>query len=390
MTAWGFVDVASPAFWAFVAFSVLIVNVIADEAWRRRARALLNVGFVMLVVGWTLGLYVVMGLVLFYTMTRPSVLGLRARIAVTGLSLATLFLLHKLSPQPLAEWSLLKQALVGVGFSYVALRSVEVLRAAAARDLVGIELADTINYLIPFHMLTAGPIQAFADFRRYRTHFPQVDRDAAFEGVERIARGLFKKFVLADGVVKILFLTGFESQGLYWLLEVQFYCLYVYLDFSAYTDIAVGVGRLLGVPTPENFRNPLAARNIIVFWERWHISLSQFVRRNVFIPIQLAGMRRTQGHFHLAVAAVAFTVAFLLVGLWHEISWRFAAWGGLHALALIVCSLYRSALAARLSREGFASYMAHPLPRAIATVLTFEFVAFSLFLVARPMAALAR
>ncbi len=100
---------------------------------------------------------------------------------------------------------------------------------------------------------------------------------------DRIASGLFKKYVLAN-LIKRLFLTDYRSAGLYVLLEVQLTFIWLYLDFSAYSDVAVGVGRLMGVATPENFNRPYLARNIIEFWERWHISLSQFIRRNIFIP----------------------------------------------------------------------------------------------------------
>ena len=85
---------------------------------------------------------------------------------------------------------------------------------------------------------------------------------------------------------------------------MQLNYLWLYLDFSAYSDIAVGVGRLMGVATPENFNRPYLARNMIDFWERWHISLSLFIRRNMFIPIQLALMRRTDGRRPLLVASV--------------------------------------------------------------------------------------
>jgi D-alanyl-lipoteichoic acid acyltransferase DltB (MBOAT superfamily) len=195
---------------------------------------------------------------------------------------------------------------------------------------------------------------------------------------------LFKKFVIAQAVHAVL-LTGFAARGPYLLVEVQAYYVWVYLDFSAYSDIAVGVGRLLGRATPENFANPLAARNITEFWERWHISLSQFVRRNVFIPIQLALGRRSDGAHPLANACVAIAIAFVLVGLWHGISVRFLAWGALHALGLIATHIYRHVLLARLGRKGVKAYLARPAIRAIATLLTFEFIAFSLALVVYPL-----
>ena len=134
-----------------------------------------------------------------------------------------------------------------------------------------------------------------------------------------------KKYVLAHGI-ELLLLTGFRAKGWYTPVEVQFNHLWLYLDFSAYSDLAVGVGRLMGVATPENFDRPLLARNLVQYWERWHISLSQFIRRNIFTPVQLAMVRRSEGQSPLRAASVAFTVSFLLCGLWHAVSFRWLGW----------------------------------------------------------------
>jgi alginate O-acetyltransferase complex protein AlgI len=192
--------------------------------------------------------------------------------------------------------------------------------------------------------------------------------------MERIASGLFKKFVLA-GYLDRMFLTGFQARGPYFFLEVQLNFLWLYLDFSAYSDVAVGLGRLLGVETPENFRKPYLARNVIEFWERWHISLSMFIRRHLFIPAQMELMRRTSGRWPLWAASLAFTVSFLLCGLWHGVSWPWFAWGCVQSAGLIVCNLYRAALTRRLGRKGVNAYLANPWIRALAIFLTFEFAA---------------
>ena len=123
-------------------------------------------------------------------------------------------------------------------------------------------------------MLAAGPIQSYDDFAA-QPALPSALRPVeALAAFERIAAGLFKKYVVANLVLQ-LFLTDYRSAGPYVLLEAQLTYIWLYLDFSAYSDMAVGVGRLLGVATPENFNRPYLARNVIDFWERWHISLSR-------------------------------------------------------------------------------------------------------------------
>jgi D-alanyl-lipoteichoic acid acyltransferase DltB (MBOAT superfamily) len=165
---------------------------------------------------------------------------------------------------------------------------------------------------------------------------------------------------------------------------MQLNYLWLYLDFSAYSDIAVGIGRLIGVPAPENFNRPYLARNMIEFWERWHISLSQFIRRNVFIPIQMTLMRRSEGEHPLLISSFAFTVAFLLCGLWHSIGWVWLAWGLFQAAGLIVCSLSRHVLIKRLGRKGYNRYLANPWIRLVAIAVTFEFAALAVAIVTYP------
>jgi D-alanyl-lipoteichoic acid acyltransferase DltB (MBOAT superfamily) len=192
--------------------------------------------------------------------------------------------------------------------------------------------------------------------------------------LERIALGLFKKFILANYIDRI-FLTGFQAPMPYFLFEVQMNYIWLFFDFSAYSDVAVGLGMLMGVATPENFNRPYLARNVIEYWERWHISLSQFIRRNLFIPIQLALMRYTEGRAPLTAASIAFTASFLLCGLWHSVSWPWLAWGVCQAAGLVACNYYKYALQKRLGRKGVKEYLANRWIKVAAIVLTFEFAA---------------
>lgn len=383
-----FNDVAGPWFWAFVALAVALLSVAAGRPRSNLVLTLLNLGFCLMLVGGRATAVLLLALVAVHGACRlrshrGQVAGMV--VVVSGLLLA--FLANKVQLAGFGVSDGARAALAAIGMSYIALRVIEYLRAGTQGLTRDLALTETINYLIPFHMLAAGPIQSFADFKRQPMPRPSLSSEEALQAFERIARGLFKKFVLANGLIETVFLTGFQSEGAYFWLEVQMYYLYIYLDFSAYTDIAVGIGRLLGVATPENFNRPLTARNIVVFWERWHMSLSQFIRRNLFIPIQLAGMRWTRGRHARLVSSVAFGVAFLLCGLWHGISWRFALWGAGHALALIVCNLYRDGLVALMGRKRAAAFSDRPVVRLAATLLTFEFVALSLAFIVHPATA---
>lgn len=382
-----FNDVAAPSFWLFAFLVVGVLSLAAAGRWFKWTLAVVNIGFVVLVVGVQATGFLVLAAGLLHLACRP---GPRWRqwmgLGTCGVLASAAFLVHKLPDVPEA-WAPAKAVFAAIGLSYIFLRVVEYLRAGADSQTTGTVLADTLNYLMPFHMLAAGPVMSYSDFKRQPMPAAALDREAALQALERIAGGLFKKFVLANGLIQTVFLTDFKVGGPYFVLEVQMYYLYIYLDFSAYSDIAIGLGRLLGVPTPENFNKPLTSRNIVVFWERWHMSLSQFIRRNVFIPLQLMGMRWTQGRRARLVSSLAFAVSFALCGLWHGLSWRFLVWGGGHALALIVCNFYRDLLVRRMGRKSAAAFSEKPVVKAIATVLTFEFVALSLAFLAHPSTA---
>ena len=371
-------DLVDVAFWTGTLVAVLALAPITSLPLRNRIWALVNCG----VIGGLLGLDVLVGGVLI----AGGVFGAARAIgrvptssAVFFSSLAAVFavfLVHKLRIAPDSVFGAARPILVGLGYSYVALRATDLLRAVRDERHPPPSLIDTINYLLPFHMLAAGPIQAYSEFAE-QEDAPPLTRRAALAAIERITLGLFKKFVIAGTVAAVL-LTDFTAHPAYLVFEVQVFYLWVYLDFSAYSDIAVGVGRLMGVATPENFKHPLSARNITVFWERWHISLSLFIRRNLFTPVQLALVRRFPGVAPLLAATVAFSVAFGLAGLWHAVSLRFLIWGGMHALGLIVCNSYRVLLKRRLGRKGVKRYMENEPIRWLSMAMTFEFVALSI------------
>ena len=255
--------------------------------------------------------------------------------------------------------------------------SVLVVRAVFERRHPAPDIISLINYLLPFHMLAAGPIQSFEDFVKHAEDRFEPTAKTVLIGFELIASGLFTKFVLADLLQK-LFLTNLESTGLYFFLEMQVTFVWVFLDFSAYSYIALGIGMLLGISTPVNFNRPLLARNLIDFWERWHISLSLFIRRNIFIPLQVFLMRQDDTRSPLLSAAVAIAISFILAGLWHGFGVGFLIWGAIQAGGLIAARVYGRALQMRLGRNGFQNYLANQWFRSAAILVTFEVQAIAL------------
>ena len=393
MTASGAIDLAGPEFWITLAVAALLLLPLGSPLWRRTGLALANLGFIA-VVGGVIGTTVALALaaLIWYAARNISLNQVTAMrilpVLAIAIALLFLFLFHKRRIDALPGFdtlgsNLVASALVSIGYSYVVLRATELLKAASDDRARGVSFLETVNYLLPFNMLAAGPIQSWDDFRGQPPAPPAPSFNGALTGFERIAAGLFKKFVIAQGIER-LFLTGFTAGPQYSLFEMQMYYLWVYLDFSAYTDIAVGAGILLGVATPENFRNPLAARNIIVFWERWHISLSAFARRNIFTPFHMAIGRMMPRVDPLVPGSITFLVTFLAIAVWHSVSMRFVLWGVFHASALIACNLYGRLLLRFLGATKTDAFLSHAITRTVARVLTFEFVAWTLMFIVHP------
>lgn len=186
-------------------------------------------------------------------------------------------------------------------------------------------------FVAAFPQLVAGPIVRAADFLPQLRHDFRNNRD--YSGVGLILYGLFKKLVLADTLGYLLvdkvFADPSAHSGTALWIGIYAYAFQIFLDFSAYSDIAIGVGKLLGLEFPLNFNAPYIARNIGDFWQRWHISLSTWFRDYLYLP--LGGNRVSLGRWCLNIAAV-----FLLSGLWHGANITFVLWGGIHGTIYMV------------------------------------------------------
>lgn len=187
------------------------------------------------------------------------------------------------------------------------------------------------TYVALFPQLIAGPIVRYRDVDRQllsRTH--TMDRFAS--GVRRFALGFGKKILLGDALAAVYAYLStaadFEFTVLSGWLMVATYTLHIYFDFSGYSDMAIGLGRMFGFEFPENFRYPYMASSITDFWRRWHITLSTWFREYVYIPLGGNRRGRARQYFNLAVV-------WLLTGLWHGASWNFVLWGLFYLILLV-------------------------------------------------------
>ena len=178
--------------------------------------------------------------------------------------------------------------------------------------------------------LIAGPIVRYVDVARELDHRTHSKEDFA-HGLRRFLVGLGKKVIIADGLA--LFIEYFRNASapsvlFYWGYAVAF-SLHIYFDFSGYSDMAIGLGRIFGFHFMENFNYPYLSRSVTEFWRRWHMSLGSWFRDYVYIP--LGGSRVSKGRWVFNIFVV-----WMLTGLWHGASWNFVVWGLIFAVLLLV------------------------------------------------------
>jgi len=187
-----------------------------------------------------------------------------------------------------------------------------------------------ILYISFFPQLIAGPIVNYTYIAPY-LGARSTSLDDCYVGFRRFVTGLAKKVLLANicgEVLEGLTLTGEMSMLTAWLGAIAF-TLQIYFDFSGYSDMAIGMGRIFGFPFLENFNYPYISTSVAEFWRRWHISLGAFFREYVYIP--MGGNRVSRGRQILNLAVV-----WALTGLWHGASWNFIVWGAYYGLLLIL------------------------------------------------------
>jgi len=224
-----------------------------------------------------------------------------------------------------------------LGYSYVAFRLIHVLRERALGRLPNVALREFVTYALFFPAFTAGPIDRVERFVKDARAPFKLDGAALLEGGSRITLGVLKKFVLADSLALIAFnaANAGQTHSPLWLwVLVYAYAWRLYLDFSGYTDIALGLGRLVGMRLPENFDRPYTRQNLTLFWNSWHITLAQWFRAYIFNPLTRA--LRARPLPPAVIILLTQMVVMVLIGLWHGVTWNFVIWGAWHGLGLFI------------------------------------------------------
>lgn len=363
---------AAPLYWAFV-----------PVRWRREVLALASLLGLGIYDPRLLAALMALNLVLF-GLVRAMVAGgpgrARALAACGVLLLIALFAWNKLAAG--GGGVLPSQGgLVFLGLSYLVLKA-----AAALLDTLGgghrdLRFRDLLAWMVFLPTYPSGPIEELAHFRDQTL---RVSQARALNGLERILFGLVKALVLSHQLGQWagpILSAPDAHEPLTLLASAYAFTLRFYLDFAGYSDIAIGVAALFGYEIRENFDNPLLRRNLVQLWQRWHMTLTAWLRRYLFVPLSRAIMRRGGPRWDQAALILAQLGTMVFCGLWHGLGWNFAVWGLLQALGLIWVGIVAPGLGRRLPEPLVSWWRAHPLAHAMSVLLTFHYFALSSVLV---------
>lgn len=225
----------------------------------------------------------------------------------------------------------LRNVLLPLGISFFTFQQISFLADSYKGETENYDFVEYALFVVFFPQLVAGPIvlheEMIPQFRDEEKK--RMNGDNIAQGLYCFAVGLFKKVLLADTLGRAVtwgYETVWDMTSLEILIVSLCYTFQLYFDFSGYCDMASGIGRMFNIDLPVNFNSPYQSCSILEFWDRWHMTLTRFLRKYVYIP--LGGSRKGKLRTYINVMVV-----FLLSGLWHGASWTFVVWGAVHGFA---------------------------------------------------------
>lgn len=277
-----------------------------------------------------------------------------------------------------------------IGLSYVLFRVLQLLVDAYQGDIKEkLSPLRAFNYLFFFPSFLSGPIQRYQEYRDQENNIGilNLSSETVYEAFSRIANGLLKVVMISaifqigynDAILAMKFNVNSLLLGVWYCLACMAYLLQLYISFSGYVDVVIGVGRLFGFTLPENFNWPLSSKNFLEFWSRWHISLSDWFKLYLFNPIVKA-----LNHKYLNpkivpyYGVVAFFITFFTMGLWHGTTLVFVVYGLFLGLGVSVNKLYEVVMRKYLGKKRFTGLRSNKFYSVFCQSLTITYFAIAL------------
>jgi D-alanyl-lipoteichoic acid acyltransferase DltB (MBOAT superfamily) len=377
-------------FLVFLGVLLLAYERSRSKGYRRGLLTLANVGFLLSLMPHgrslaALAAFLLIGFaMLCLVRARPSPVWPPVFIAAAVCAL--IYLKRYDFLQVILPGGLVQHALELVGISYMTFKLIHMLVDQHQGQLPRFTFLSYLNYQIGFFSLVAGPIQRYGEFHAFWENI-EGGYGAQHQGMRnwnRILTGMIKLGVLAfaakyayqysrDELVRA---TLPSEAAISFLVSFYMFPLYVYSNFSGYCDIVIGAAGLLGMKHSENFDRPYLARNLVDFWNRWHITLTRWIRDYVFMAPYKWVAERWSAHATQAGYVLA-GVALFLAGVWHGSTSNFAVFGLLHGAGVAATMIYGDVLARVAGRAGVKRYMSNAWIRRASVCVTLHYVCFT-------------
>ncbi len=254
-----------------------------------------------------------------------------------------------------------------LGLSYIIFRLIHYIVEIYRKTFPKHKFWDLASYVFFFPTFLAGPVERFQKFHHQTEEKKSLDPSDINYGLFRIISGLIKKFVIADSLkplVMPILISPQESAQMYVVLAVYGLAIRIYMDFSGYTDMALGVARLFGYKIVENFNNPFFKKNIAMFWRSWHMSVYSFIRDYFYFPF--FAYRATQLKIYVGIF-----VTITVFMLWHNLTLSFLIAGIIQGSALVLWQLFQEL---KGKHRRIRKLVDNPYSDVVSTALTFTFV----------------
>lgn len=380
--------VPSVPFLLFALGAAVVFNLSAARGWRAAVLLIVNIAFFASFSHDPIACLPFLGFLAFGFLAQGATgEGSRPRlfVALVVLMVAAFAWLKRYSFVP--KETFLAFPYVLIGFSYVFFRVLHLLidrHQGAIERKVG--LVSYLNYTLNFTTLISGPIQRYQDFHRMETERLSLGPVEMATALERIVIGYFKVAVVS------LVLSMVRREALQHLgpgllivdrvtsgaLIAAVYPVYLYFNFSGYTDVVIGVARFFRIELPENFNRPFSSENVIIFWGRWHMTLSGWLRTYVYNPLMMQGMAHvTAPRLVRYVSVAGLFVTFFLVGVWHGQTTEFLVFGLLTGGGVAANQLYQVTMQQWLTPKGYRALAAGEFYKACTRGLNFTWFAFT-------------
>lgn len=376
-------NVPSFEFLGFAAAVALLVHLSDSPRWRRAILVLANLGFVLSFTHDPIKLAPFAALLALGFVSLKLMESYRSRAIFVPLLCSLLLMFFWLKRYAfIPPGDLLTFSYFAVGMSYVFFRVLHLVIDAyqeALPERVGI--AAYVSYTLNFTSLVSGPIQLYQDYVRTETRKPlKLDWTLTGEALGRIVVGFFKVSVLSPVLFyaqqQSIAALGYSGPGMPRVVDASFvlslFPIYLYFNFSGYTDFVIGVARFMGLELPENFNRPFLAGGVIDFWSRWHMTLSNWLKTYVYSPLFLSLMRRFPSpRIQAYLGVLVYFVTFFLVGAWHGQTPKFLFFGLLTGFGISVNKLYEIIVTNKIGRAQYRELGTQPLYAAIVRGLNF-------------------